>query len=268
MLADPNALYQRDGFYIHDQAVLSPEVVDPAVVGMDAVRGGEYDTGVPPRTSAWSPGDDETLLCKIEKPQIANRAIMELILDPALAALAAKVTGAKWIQVWWVQLLYKPSNAAGATNGVNVGWHQDRNYWGAWEEGSELFTAWVGLSEVGKDAGPMKFVEGSHRWGLLQGSDFFGQDLDGVKSEMSLPDGVGWKEASATMPKGGVSFHDCLTLHGSGANVSTGPRRSLAIHMRTDQSRPVDNKRAGLTAYIDGPDYCPVVWNKSNLYNK
>ena len=262
MIADPNAQYQRDGFYVHDQAVLSSSVVEQAVEGMDAVRRGEYETGIPPRSSAWNPGDDPTHLCKIEKPQLANRAIMELIKDPALAALAAQVTGAQWIQVWWVQLLYKPSIGMGAASGVNVGWHQDRNYWGAWEEGSELFTAWVALSEVGEEAGPMKFVPGSHRWGLLQGSDFFGQDLDGLKQNMAVPAGAEWREVAATMPKGGVSFHDCLALHGSGANAAIGPRRSFAIHMRTGHSRALGGKREGLTAYIDDPNYCPIVWGE------
>lgn len=260
MVGDPSAQYQRDGFYIHDSAVLPADSVDRAVEGMDAVRRGEYDTGVPPKSSAWNPGDDPALLCKIEKPQIANRAIMALIQDSSLGALAAEVTGAEWIQVWWVQLLYKPPVAIGAANSVNVGWHQDRNYWGAWEEGSELFTAWVALSEVGDDAGPMKFVSGSHQWGLLQGSDFFGQDLEAQKHGMVVPDGAEWNEVVATMPKGGVSFHHCLALHGSGPNSSAEPRRSFAIHMRTDQSRPVEGKREGLTAYIDDPSHCPIVW--------
>jgi len=38
------------------------------------------------------------------------------------------------------------------------------------------------------------------------------------------------------------------------------PRLSFAIHMRTDKSDPIDGKREGLTAYIDDPNYCPIVW--------
>ena len=108
MGADPHGQYAADGYYIHTGPILPAATVDRAVAGMDAVRRGEYDTGVPPRRSAWSPGDDPSLLCKIEKPQIANRAIMELVKHPALGELVAAVTGAEWIQGWWVQLLYKP----------------------------------------------------------------------------------------------------------------------------------------------------------------
>ena len=264
MSESPQAAYVRDGFYIHDAAVWPLDAVDRAVKGMDAVRRGEYDTGVPPRPSAWSPGDDPQRLCKIEKPQIANRAIMELIKHPALGALAAEVCGAEWVQVWWVQLLYKPPVAGADYRGTHVGWHQDRNYWGAWEEDSELFTAWIALSEVGPEDGPMHFVRGSHQWGLLPGSDFYGQDLAGQKRALSTLASDEWVEVAATLPKGGVSFHHCLTLHGSGPNHAAGPRRSLAVHMRTERSRPVDDKREGLTAFIDDPTHCPVVFNRNS----
>ena len=85
MSESPKAAYvRRMGFISTTQAVWPLDAVDRAVEGMDAVRRGEYDTGVPPRSSAWSPGDDPQRLCKIEKPQIANRAIMDLIKHPAL----------------------------------------------------------------------------------------------------------------------------------------------------------------------------------------
>ena len=261
MGVDLQAQYLRDGFYLHDRPLLCEDLVDGAVEGMDAVRRGEYDTGVSPRPSAWNPGDDPQQLCKIEQPQIANSAIMALIKDPALGQLAAQVTGAKWVQVWWVQLLYKPVVVDRAQNGVSVGWHQDRNYWGAWEEGSELFTAWVALDHVGIDAGPMSFVHGSHRWGLLPGSDFYGQDLDAQKRDLSGRAGAEWVEVAATMPKGGVSFHHCLALHGSGPNYSAEPRRSFAIHMRSEKSQPAGGKKEGLTAFIDDPGYCPFIWS-------
>ena len=75
-----------------------------------------------------------------------------------------------------MQLLYKPSVDPDEITPTNIGWHQDRHYWQTWEEGSELFTAWIALSDVTAEAGPMKFVRGSHRWGLLSHSDFYGQE--------------------------------------------------------------------------------------------
>ena len=63
MGVDLQAQYLSDGFYLHDRPLLSEDLVDGAVEGMDAVRRGEYDTGVSPRPSAWNPGDDPQQLC-------------------------------------------------------------------------------------------------------------------------------------------------------------------------------------------------------------
>lgn len=249
--------YEADGFYLQTQSLFSSDLVSRAVAGMDAVRHGEYDRGRTPCPSVWNPGDDVNRLCKIEQPQFANKAIYELLTSPALGQLAAEITGASMVQVWWVQLLYKPSTSPAPTN---VGWHQDRSYWGVWEEGSELFTAWIALSDVTEESGAMRFVRGSHQWGLLKESDFFAQDLTGQKATIPIPETATWEEVAAVLPPGGVSFHDDYTLHASGQNTSGAPRRSFAVHLRTQNSRPVNNQRIGLSEFIDDPSLCPVIY--------
>jgi hypothetical protein len=259
-VAAPRTRYETDGFYLHAAPLLPDELIRRAVEGMDALRRGEYETGVPPQPSFWNPGDDLGKLCKIEMPQVANRAIFELVSHPALGELAAALTGARMVQVWWVQLLLKPP-AGSHEPRTNVGWHQDRHYWQVWEEGSELFTAWVALSDVTADAGPMRFARGSHRWGL-QSSDFYGQDHDAQRESIQVPQGESWEEVAALLPPGGVSFHHNLTYHGSGPNRTDRPRRSFAIHLRTERSRPVNDLRQGLTRFIDDPSYCPVIYKQ------
>ncbi len=258
-LSPARTRYERDGFYIQPEPVLPAGLVERAVAGMDAVRAGVYDTGVPPQPSYWNPGDDPGKLGKIEMPQVANRAIMELVTHPALGELAGELTGATWVQVWWVQLLYKPAAAPGRDSAV-VGWHQDRHYWKAWEAGSELFTAWVALSEVTEAAGSMRFARGSHRWGVLAGSDFYGRDHAAQQAAFAVPEGRAWEEVDVLLPPGGVSFHHCLTFHASGPNRLEHPRRSFALHLRTEKSKPVDGLRKGLTQFIDDPACCPVVY--------
>jgi ectoine hydroxylase-related dioxygenase (phytanoyl-CoA dioxygenase family) len=262
MQSTKRAKYESDGFYLCQEPIIEPDVIERAIKGMDAVRAGEYETGIPPQPSYWNPGDDPKKLCKIEMSQVCNRSIMELVSRPAIGKLAAEITGAKMIQVWWVQLLYKPPVAPGEATKTRIGWHQDRYYWGIWEDDSELLTAWAALTDVTEDAGPMKFVRGSHKWGFLKRGDFYGQDLDALREEIVRDEGKTWEEVSAILPPGGVSFHSKLTFHGSGPNVSGKPRRSFAIHMRTEKSRPVDNRREGLTRFIDDPNYCPVIYRE------
>jgi hypothetical protein len=262
-LSDLKTEYNEQGFYIRSEPVIPRDVVEAAARGMEEVRMGRYDTGTQPMPSPWQPGDDpSTKLCKIELPQISNRAILALMKHPALGELAAEVTGAKAVQIWWVQLLEKPPTPHGSPINTHVGWHRDRHYWDVWEDDSDLFTAWVAISDVTEDAGPMAFVDGSHKWDKENGGDFFEQDLDRLKTSILSKHGQKWNEVSAVLEPGGVSFHDDLTYHGSGANRSAGPRRSFAIHMRTEKSRPRGGRREGLAEYIDNLDYNPVIFGK------
>ncbi|GAB4185845.1 MAG: hypothetical protein Kow00105_00240 [Phycisphaeraceae bacterium] len=254
--------YDRLGYHIVDQPVLPERDVQAAVRGMDAIRQGTFETGSPPLFDHWKPGDDPNKLCKVEMPQIADLSIRKLISSSILGEWAARITGARMVQVWWVQLLYKPPAPKGHTAPTQVGWHRDMQYWNEWEPGSELFTAWVALSDVTEDAGPMIFVPGSHRWDIDDGGDFFNQDMNSQKSAFKVPDGQRWTEVLDLLPAGGFSFHHCLTIHGSGPNHSNGPRRSFAIHLRTENSSLRPGTQPALTRYIKDENLCPVIYSK------
>ena len=259
--------YAQDGYLVLDKVVVPPELLARAVDGMEAVRRGDSDTG---RGCAGGNGgiDESGVLCKMELPQLASHAIREVVSLGAVGDWAARATGASWVQVWWTQLLGKPTGNGGEN--FNIGFHQDRNYWqSSWEEGSELLTAWVALSDVGEDAGPMKFIRSSNAWGLLDGANFFHEgDLAAHKAHClsRAPAGAAWDEVAAVLPAGGISLHDNYTLHGSGPNTSGIYRRSLAVHMRTNRSQPKlqdgGTDRAGLTAYLDELDVNPVIYGR------
>ena len=54
-----------------------------------------------------------------------------------------------------------------------------------------------------------------------------------------------------------------LKQHAQGETDSGALRRSFAIHMRSDKSRPIEDKRQGLTEFLDNSDYCPVIYCRS-----
>ncbi len=257
--------YERDGFLMHQRAVAAADVLERASRGLDAVKDGQSDTGEEPDGRYWKPGDDPRALVKIEHPQLASQALRDLLLSPELGEVAARATGASKVQVWWVQGLYKPGIPEAEaqlppSNATNVGWHQDRFYWQGWEEGSELFTAWLALSDVTGEAGPMVFVPGSHRWGLLEGGNFFAQDQEALRQAIQVPEGEEWSEVADILPMGGVSIHHQLLIHGSHANRSPRPRRSLAIHLCTQNARVLPDAWVG--KYLHRPDICPVIYQK------
>ncbi|MEM0962707.1 MAG: phytanoyl-CoA dioxygenase family protein [Bacteroidota bacterium] len=253
--------YADLGFAVSDGPILPPDLVAEGVAGMEAVRAGDYDTGTPPPPSPWNPGDSDDVLCKIELPQQASTALQRVVSDSNLGAFIAEATGAEAVQVWWVQLLMKPSTQT--PSATSVGWHQDYLYWrNNWESADGLLTAWVALSDVTPDSGPMSFVPGSHRWGLVEGGDFFGQDNDSLRDGIEVPEGEAWTEVPGPLPPGGVSLHHSLTFHGSSLNTSGRPRRSLAVHIRTDQATPL--AKTGLTTHLDNPTLNPVIYGHAD----
>ncbi|NQU38543.1 MAG: phytanoyl-CoA dioxygenase family protein [Lentisphaerae bacterium] len=258
--------FERQGYLLYKEPLVSAEVITGAVAGMDQIRHGVSDTGRPPCASPWKPGDDTNKLCKIENPQFASKGIRRLLQQPAIGETIARATGAEMVQVWWVQLLYKPSTSSDTPVTTGVGWHLDWTYWqGHWVDGSELMTAWFALSDVEDDCGPMRFVDGSNHWSGLEGGDFFAQELN--HEGFTVPPGEQWHETPAILPLGGMSLHHKLTLHGSGPNTSGRPRRSLAIHVRTEKSRPRGNVEGTIVAddlsgYIDDLELCPIIYGE------
>ena len=176
--------YDRDGF------ILGPGLVDPAAIDdvnqhMDAVIAGDYETGVAPHWRRWNPGDDESRLRKIDQPQLCDRTIAAFLDNEAIGQAAAELTGASTVQIWGVQLLYKPPGGGSAGN---VGWHQDQQYWLRWwTPDSEIFTCWLALSDVTEEAGAMRFVPRSHRWDVPMTGDFYQQETDQQRGQITCP---------------------------------------------------------------------------------
>ena len=248
--------YDEQGFLIAPR-LLPDEAVERANVQIDRLIGGDYVTGVAP-LSGHEPVKNgaEPALIKIDQPQLSDPSINEIVAHSEIGRWAAALTGASMIQVWAVQLLQK--RPGGAQSG-NVGWHQDDDYWSKWWEG-EVFTCWLALSDVPKEAGAMSFVPGSHTWGFLGSGDFFDTDLDGKRAGIPIPPGQSWDEVPSLLPPGSASFHHKRTVHGSGPNVSTWARRSYAIHLRTERSQPLANCPEYYVDHLDNPLVCPVAY--------
>ncbi len=226
------AQYERDGFFIAPP-VIPAELLARVRPRIAAVYAGEYETGLAPAGNPQGSKEPPTSLVKIDNAHRSDRTILELISHPAIGRWAAAITGAKMIQVFASQMLIKPP---GGRDTGSVGWHQDQEYWEPALEG-ELFTAWVAISDVTAASGPMRFVHGSHHWGLLKAGDFFSGKLDALKQRIQeKSDGHAWRESAAVLAPGAVSFHHRLTVHGSGPNVAAEPRVSFAIHLRTEKS--------------------------------
>ncbi|MEM7532923.1 MAG: phytanoyl-CoA dioxygenase family protein [Chloroflexota bacterium] len=257
---DQNATkaFQEQGFYQAPQ-LIPDDLLNEAVTHMDQVIACEYETGVAPQYSSVEPGDPLDKLVKINNAHVADHTLLTLISYPLIGEWAAAIIGgATRVQVWHSQLLYKPTG--GSAKG-NIGLHQDYNYWQFFENPAGIFTAWIALSDVTVEAGAMRFVPGSHRWGLLDPGNFGEQDEAKARAGIKVPEGETWTEYPAVMPRGAVSFHHPLIFHGSGPNTSTQPRRSIAVHLCTEQSHLVEENPYISEETLQRPLENPIIFN-------
>ncbi len=228
--------YEENGFWV-SRKILDDDFIEQVRNAMYRLWASEFETGKEPWGGPWRLGDNPLAIRKMDQAHWSSTVIRKLALNETVGAIAARLARTGEIRLWHDQLLYKPgAGAQAAKAGGNVGWHQDRNYWQCATD--DLLTAWVALDNVTVENGCMMMVPGSHKWGLLEGN-FFEQDLDALKAKIEKVTGKPFKAVPVPVPLGGVSFHHCLTIHGSGPNVTDLPRRSLVVHVMPEQAHYV-----------------------------
>lgn len=167
-------------------------------------------------------------LIKVVNAHEINDVLCTLILQPALAMQAAALMG--WDECYLLadSLYYKhPLSSERAV----VGFHQDLKYWPQLQADADVaVTAVVPLYDANVESGGLGFVSGSHKWGLLGGEAWAGEDNEGPHGHPEPPYGAEWVETYPRVRAGAATFHHALTFHGSRANRTPQARRSITIH--------------------------------------
>ncbi len=226
--------FQENGYFV-TPPIIPEERLVRLRDHMERIFRSEFETGKAP-LRYWQPGDNGRGIRQADNAFWADLTIRGLATDPLLGEIAAKLMHADSIRLWHDKLFYKPARGP-VIEGNNVGWHQDYYYWTCSDKPS-LLTAWVAFDDVSIEKGCVQVVPRSHRWGLYdEASDFFGQDLDGLSRQWQPPAGEKFEPVKLVMKAGQVSFHHCLTIHGSGPNLTDQPRRAMSIHLMTGDTR-------------------------------
>lgn len=223
---------------------LAPKLFDDTLIAdvrthMDSLARQEYEKGEPPLSNYIPSGHDDKGIRKIDNGWWADRTIEKVSLSPLLGRIAALLLGVPEIYLWHDQVLSKPGSSEAFGN---VGWHQDKGYWAS-AGGIDMVTAWVAVDDVSEENGAIRFIPRSNHWGLVNESNFFDIDMEGQRTRMAVPAGEVWREAPAVLEAGAVSFHHCMTLHGSGPNRTDRPRRSIAVHTMSGETRLVKGNK-------------------------
>ncbi|NKB66187.1 MAG: phytanoyl-CoA dioxygenase family protein [Candidatus Latescibacteria bacterium] len=200
-----------------------------------------------------------------------SNGIRKVTTSRLLGAIGARFMGVDTVRLWHDQAVYKPGigpDGKDETAG-NIGWHQDYGHWRA-SSTSNMCTAWVALQDTDLQNGGMRTIVGSHKWGLLEESATFGhKDLDGLRQRFAKDISGEWIDEPCILKAGQVSFHQALTLHGSGPNLSLEPRLCVISHMMPGNTTYVPGHGHPNLVFL-GPNaragqpfsgaYWPVMW--------
>jgi ectoine hydroxylase-related dioxygenase (phytanoyl-CoA dioxygenase family) len=266
--------YHEHGYYISKQ-IFTDDEVDAMLRGSDRFYALDLDEPHVGIFEKFRPtGDYGDGLRKHDYASFFNRELARLTRSPLIGAIAARLADSPSIRLWHDQLLYKPADSPNKK--IAVGWHTDRQYWKACSSAAML-TAWIPFHDCDETMGTISFIDRSHRWpDNTDGLDFFSRDLEGLEQRFNTG-GEPVTRVPANLRKGQVSFHNCLTIHGSGPNRGGAPRRSIAVHLQNEANcyqayRRPDGQLAThsnviLCRKVDGvPDFadpvvCPVLFH-------
>jgi phytanoyl-CoA hydroxylase len=190
-------------------------------------------------------GNDAAPVWQIVNIWEASQPFKKLIAHPQVVKGLAQLTYATALRIWHDQIQYKPAQIGG----VNM-WHQDAPLWPIIAPMTEV-TAWVALDDVDVDNGCMSMVPGSHRWGNHIGF------LNSFKRYEDMPSeyqGHRVEVIRCPVKKGEVHYHHALTWHGSHANTSRRPRRAIALHYMTQDTRYVASGEHVMKTFVEVPD--------------
>lgn len=154
----------------------------------------------------------------------------DVLWNPRFLVAASQLLGDVPVRFWHDQLFYKPARQGGV-----VAWHQDYSYWTRTKPVAHL-TCWCGLDDSTQENGCVQYVPGSHRWGLLDKPELAG-DMMGIMNYLTPEQQKDFKPVPVEVKAGEGIFHHPLTLHGSGENKSSRPRRAFVINVFADGVR-------------------------------
>ena len=147
------------------------------------------------------------------------------MVDGRLGKLAATLAGVDGVRIWHDQALIKQPWAN------PTGWHLDNPYW-SWHSPNAI-SLWVALDDVTLQNGCLYFLPGTHKTASYKNSSI-GENISDIFK--IYPEWAKLNAIPAPMKAGSCSFHNGLTAHGAGPNMTPGWRRAMTCGYMPDGS--------------------------------
>ncbi len=215
--------YQKNGFIVIED-FLSPEELQQwrsAVMAAINERGGRKmpdkelkigeDDGINEDADYFGKVFDQLL-----NLWQTNDKVKELMFDERIGEMAAKLAGADGIRIWHDQALFKRPWAN------PTAWHLDTPFWSFADK--RAISIWVALDDATLENGCLYFIPGSFKETTYE-FKAIGKNMDAVFEV--YPQFAKTAPFIAKMKAGSCSFHNGLTIHGAGPNMTPGFRRAM-----------------------------------------
>jgi len=147
----------------------------------------------------------------------------KLIYDPRIGKLAATLAGIDGIRVWHDQALFKQPF------GNPTSYHLDNPYWSF--SSRDAISIWIALDDATLENGCMWYIPGSHKLATYENVGI-GPNLSGLFKV--YPEWAKIAPVPSPAKAGTAVFHNGLTAHGAGANMTNKPRRAMTCAFMPD----------------------------------
>jgi len=228
--------YERDGV-IRVRGLFSPTEV--LALRTELERYMREDLAQKPADARTLEPDGKTVrnLWRIE---VHHPAMLPMVEKPEIVALVSKLVHGEPLLVG-VETFNKPARI-----GSGVPYHQDNAYF--CQSPPDMLTIWIAMDAVTMANGPVYYVRGSHKHGMLPTKP------SGVKGNS-----IGLAEAPAVpleeqlcglLEPGDALIHQCETIHHSAPNHSDFPRLGLLLVYRGQHTQTDAALKAAYTAAV------------------
>ena len=250
--------YQEDGFLVvdgflsADELALWSQATDEAVAERLAARS--------PSLSSTSDDYYTQVFTQCLKLAETHDGIHEIMHDPRLGRIAGELAGVDGIRIWHDQALFKPPF------GNPTSWHLDNPYWSFSSRNS--ISIWVALDNATQDNGCLYYLPGTQKTATHANAGIGRNQADLFKFYPQ------WREISTVgcpCAAGSAVFHNGLTAHGAGANMTNKARRAMTcaympegeVYNGSQNVLPEDYvKTLAVGDYLNNNLINPLIWQR------
>ncbi|MEP6748215.1 MAG: phytanoyl-CoA dioxygenase family protein, partial [Bacteroidota bacterium] len=152
-----------------------------------------------------------------------NEKVKQIMLDENIGKMAAELSGSEGIRIWHDQALVKRPWANPTS------WHLDTPFWSFSDR--RALSIWVALDDATLENGCLYFIPGTFKSTTYENPGI-GKNMDQIFE--FYPQFRRLASVAVPMKAGSCSFHNGLTVHGAGANMTNGFRRAMTCAYMPD----------------------------------